>query len=195
MNAAEIKERFTRHALFDGYIIALESSYAMKPDLLTISNNLRTCEYEIKISVADLRKELNYIEAVLEDQKNHVIFNDLNIPLFNPDATKELNRTRKLKTHDNKYRKHRAYQFYEFDKRENNGIPVPNRFYFLISKELYEKERERIDAIPFYGVIDSQTFFSLKRCKPIHNVPASAYSIWQSARNIQFKYIVGAAND
>ncbi|NQD42374.1 hypothetical protein [Glutamicibacter halophytocola] len=193
MNAAEIKQRFTRNALFSGYIVASESNYAMKPDLLTISKNLRTCEYEIKVSIADLRKELTYIEAVLEDQKNHVIFNQLGIPLFDPDATRELNRTRKFKTYDNKYRKHRAYQFYEFDKRENNGIPVPNRFYFLISRELYEKERERIDAIPFYGVIDSQSFLSLKRCKPIHNELASAYEIWQSARNIQFRHIVGDA--
>lgn len=188
--ANEIKDRFIKRAYFDGHIVASEADRFLKPDLLTITRNLRACEYEIKVSIADLRKELNYIETVLEDQKNHVIFNGLNIPLFNPDATRELDRTRKLKTYDNKYTKHRAYQFFGFDKSDGGRIKVPNRFYFLISKELYLKEKERIDAIPFYGVVDSYTFYNLKRCKPIHNETMDALTIWYAAQNIQGKYIM-----
>lgn len=188
LTANDIKESFTRRAYFDGHIIASEADRFLKPDLLTITRNLRACEYEIKVSLADLRKELMYIEAVIEDQKNHVIFNSLNIPLFNPDATLELDRSRKFKTYDNKYRKHRAYQFYGFE--DTTGIRVPNRFYFLIPKELYEKEKERIDAIPFYGVVDANTFYNLKLCKPIHNETMDALTIWYAAQNIQGRYLM-----
>lgn len=191
--ANEIKDRFTRRAYFDGHIIASEADRFSKPDLLTITRNLRACEYEIKVSIADLRKELNYIEAVIEDHKNHVIFNELNIPLFDPDATRELNRSRKIKTYDNKYRKHRAYLYYGFDK--GSTIAVPNRFYFLIPKDLYEKEKQRIDAIPNYGVIESYTFYSLKRCRPIHNEPMDANTIWYAAQNIQGRYLLGSSKE
>lgn len=190
LTANEIKEAFTRRAYFDGHIVASEADRFLKPDLLTITRNLRTCEYEIKVSIADLRKELNYIEAVIEDQKKYVIYNSLNVPLFNPDVEPELNRTRKIKTYDNKYTKHRAYQFYGFDQADGGRIKVPNRFYFLISRELYEREKERIDAIPFYGVVDSQTFYNLKRCKPIHNETIDASTIWYAAQNIQGKYLM-----
>ncbi len=187
--ADQIKTSFSRRAYFDGHIIASEAERFLKPDLLTITRNLRACEYEIKVSIADLRKELNYIEAVIEDHKNHVIQNEANVSLFDPDAERELNRTRKIRTSDNKYRKHRHYLYKELYEIDNSGVAVPNRFYFLISKELYLKEKERIDAIPYYGVVDSYTFYNLKRCKPIHNETMDAMTIWYAAQNIQGKYI------
>lgn len=186
--AREIKESFTRHLVADGQIVASEVGVLMHPDLVAIDKRFWVSEYEIKVDLYDLRKELEYIEMVIEDQKNHVILNSLNIPLFDPDATQELNRTRKKKTYDNKYRKHREYQFHGFE--HSGGIPTPNRFYFLIPSELYEKEKTRIDAIPFYGVINCRTYLSLKKCTPIHKETATPFTVFSAARSIQYKHIV-----
>ena len=49
MTTNEIKRRFIINRLLAGQIIASESGYFRKPDLLTISNDLRVCEYEIKV--------------------------------------------------------------------------------------------------------------------------------------------------
>lgn len=188
VTAKQIKDSYTKHLVLDGSIVASEVGVLMHPDLVAIDKRLWVSEYEIKVDLYDLRKELEYIEMVIEDQKNHVIFNDLNIPLFDPDATQQLNRTRKKKTYDNKYRKHREYQFHGFE--HGGGIPVPNRFYFLIPKELYEKEKERIDAIPLYGVVDCQTYLSLKKVKPIHKEAVTPFTVFNAARSIQYKHIV-----
>lgn len=190
--ADEIKKRFTRQAYFDGHIIASESEYLMKPDLFTITRDLKTSEYEIKVSLSDLRKELLYIETVIADEKAGLVHEANDIPFLSSDEVKKLDRERKISTYDNKYRKHRFY-LYGCKKLMERSLHRPNRFYFLIPKYLYEIEKERIDAIPFYGVVDALTFFSLKRCTPIHKGVIDASAIWHAAQNIQGRYLNSVA--
>ena len=192
ITATDIKQRFTINRLQSGHIIASESEYFRKPDLLTISNNLRVCEYEIKVSISDLRRELEYIETVIQDQKDGVVYDLGGMTLFNSNYD---HTSRKIRTGDNKYKKHRAYQFYKL--RSGTALigPVPNRFYFLIPDELFQKEQERLFKIPYYGVISADNFAILKKCQSIHNDEASPYMIWQAARNIQYRYLSGGENE
>lgn len=196
MTANEIIANFYHRAYFDGHVVFHESDHLYKPDIATISRDLRVNEYEIKVSLQDLRKELDYIDFVISDHDQNI---PATIQLFDfqqngqndVDAwdqyQKEKNKRResepkRMTRDDNKYRKHRHYLFDERgDWAEMNR---PNRFYFLIPKELYEAEKTRIDAIPKYGVIQAETFYSLKRCYPIHNETANAQLIWQAALNV-----------
>lgn len=189
----DIIERFCNRAYFDGHVVFHEADRMYKPDIATISRDLKVNEYEIKVSLSDLRKELNYIEFAISDQANNV---PATIDLF--DFAREGNRDyaafveardewkqsepSKMSRDDNKYRKHRHYLFNE---KGNWGTKYrPNRFYFLLPKHLYLAEQERLDRIPKYGVIDADSFFSLKKCQPIHNEPTDVYTVWQAALNV-----------
>lgn len=184
--AKNIIERFTGRAYFDGHVIASECDYLYKPDIATIDRQHKLNEYEIKVSRSDLRKELTYIEMATEDHEQQRPLDFFGITPQDSLKLREellkLNQDRKYSTHDNKYVKHRYYLFDEVSKYGRGQ--KPNRFYFLIPRELYEVEKERLDRIPKYGVIDAKTFFSLKRCQPLHNDPVEPHAIWQVALNL-----------
>lgn len=181
--ANDIKKRFTSRAYFDGHIVASESEYLMKPDLFTITRDFKANEYEIKVSLSDLRKELLYIETVMNDHADGLDLERDPLSLFQDEKLRRLNGERKVSTYDNKYRKHRLYLYGK--EGDYYGGARPNRFYFLLPSHLFEAERARIDAIPHYGVIDAQSFFSLKRCRPLHRETIDPIAVWQAAHNIQ----------
>lgn len=187
--AKNIIERFTGRAYFDGYVIASEVEMLFKPDIAIIDRQHKLNEYEIKVSLSDLRKELDYIDFAMCDHESGV---DLSLDYWDPDLTVDERMARmaslndavykKYRRSDNKYIKHRLYLFNEHSKYVRGGRP--NRFYFILPSYLYEAEKERIDAIPYYGVIDAQGFSSLKRCKPIHSEPVDPHALWQVALNL-----------
>lgn len=201
MTAQDIIYRFVKHSYFDSQVVIHETDAMYKPDIATITRDLRVNEYEIKVSLADLRKELDYIDFVRSDH-------ELQIPMqfddgvydmrLNEPHEKYLERQKayfesghkKFTRDDNKYRKHRHYLFNEVPQyMRGRECYRPNRFYFLIPKELYEAEKDRLDAIPMYGVIDAQYFSSLKRCQQIHKGQVGADTVWRAALNLSHKVV------
>jgi hypothetical protein len=177
-----------------------------KPDIATITRDLTVSEYEIKVSLQDLRKELDYIDFVTSDHQKHITMefdNGIHDQRLNePWEAREKRREaytatghHKYRRDDNKYRKHRHYLFNEVPHYVSPESYRPNRFYFLIPRDLYEAEKTRLDAIPFYGVIDAQTFLSLKRCRQIHKKQVDARTVWQAALNLSHKVVYEAPDN
>ena len=200
MTSQDIIYRFVKRSYFDGQVVVHETDAMYKPDIATITRDLTVSEYEIKVSLADLRKELDYIEFVIRDHEAGIPLEfDNGVFDMRTDETYEQRNERraaweatghkKFSRSDNKYRKHRHYLFNETPHYFAKTSYRPNRFYFLIPKELYEAEKERIDAIKMYGVIDAQYFSSLKRCQRIHNETVDAHTVWQAALNLSHKVV------
>lgn len=201
MTAQDIIYRFTRGSYFDGQVVVHETDAMYKPDIATITRDLMVNEYEIKVSLQDLRKELDYIEFVIRDHEKQIDMEFdggiYDMRLDEPyesrlERQRAWNATghRKFRRSDNKYRKHRHYLFNEVPHYLNaDNTYRPNRFYFLIPRELYEAEKDRLDAIPKYGVIDAQFFSSLKRCQQIHKGTVDANTVWQAALNLSHKVV------
>lgn len=188
--STDIINRFARRAYFDSKIVAHETDWLYKPDIAVVGSDLMVSEYEIKVSLQDLRKELDYIELVIRDQENGVDpfynrFSDFredhetrqeNLRLWRDTGNKKYSRS------DNKYLKHLHYLY---DKAPKYGAKArTNRFYFLIPKWLYEAEKERIDRIPMYGVVDADYFSSLKKCRQIHKGTLDSRTVFQIALNL-----------
>ena len=193
LTAKDIIARFYRRVYFDGHVIFHETDYLYKPDIATISRDLFINEYEIKVSLQDLRKELDYIEFAIADHEKGIASHfdngvlDLRLDESYEDRIKrreayDATNTTKYNRRDNKYLKHRHYLFN--DKGRSYYGNRPNKFFFLIPKHLYEAEKERIDRIPKYGVIEAQSFYSLKKCSRLHTEVAKPQLIWQAALNI-----------
>lgn len=188
--SADIINRFIKGAYFDSKVVVHETDWLYKPDIAVIGNDLMVSEYEIKVSLSDLRKELDYIEFVMSDHENGIdhfynTFTDYREPLEVRQEKMRLwseTMPKKYRRDDNKYRKHLHYLY---DKTpEYGGRTRVNRFYFLIPKWLYEAEKERLDNIPMYGVVDAQYFSSLKRCRQIHKGQIDPRTIFQTALNL-----------
>ncbi len=188
--SADIINRFARRAYFDSKIVAHETDWLYKPDIAVVGSDLMVSEYEIKVSLQDLRKELDYIEFVIRDHEQGIdhfynTFTDMREPEEVRQEKMRLWREsmpKKYRRDDNKYRKHLHYLYDE--KPKYGGMTRVNRFYFLIPKHLYEAEKTRIDAIPMYGVVDAQYFSSLKRCRQIHKGTLDTRTIFQIAMNL-----------
>lgn len=201
MTSEDIIYRFVNRAYFDGHVVVHESDAMYKPDIATITRDLMVNEYEIKVSLSDLRKELEYIDFVTRDHNAQIPMQfDDGIWDMRTDESYESRTARrqsynesghkKFTRDDNKYRKHRHYLFNEVPQHvRGQDTYRPNRFYFLIPKELYEAEKTRLDAIPMYGVIDAQYFSSLKRCRQIHKGQVGANTVWQAALNLSHKVV------
>lgn len=188
--SAEIIKRFTARAYYDSKVVAHETNWLYKPDIAVIGSDLMVNEYEIKVSLQDLRKELDYIEFVVKDQEEGIdpffnTFTDYRVPHEQQQEQMRLwreSQPKKYRRDDNKYRKHLHYLY---DKQPDyGGCARVNRFYFLIPKWLYEAEKERIDRIPMYGVVDAEYFYSLKKCRQIHKGQLDARTVFQIALNI-----------
>ena len=188
--SADIIKRFARGAYFDSKIVAHETDWLYKPDIAVVGSDLMVSEYEIKVSLQDLRKELDYIELVMKDRDNGVdpFYNTFSSHLESYEERRENLRlfadtgNKKYRRDDNKYRKHLHYLYGE--KPKYGGKARANRFYFLIPKWLYEAEKERIDRIPMYGVVDAQNFSSLKKCRQIHKEQLDTRTVFQIALNL-----------
>lgn len=188
--SSDIINRFAKRAYFDSRIVAHETDWLYKPDIAVIGSDLMVSEYEIKVSLQDLRKELDYIELVIRDHEQGIehfynTFSDFTESYEVRQQKLKLwvdTGNKKYRRDDNKYRKHLNYLYGEVPR--HGGKARVNRFYFLIPKWLYEAEKERIDRIPFYGVIDADFFSSLKRCKQIHKGTLDARTVFQIALNI-----------
>lgn len=188
--SSDIINRFARRAYFDSKIVAHETDWLYKPDIAVVGNDLMVSEYEIKVSLQDLRKELDYIELVIKDHNEGIdpffnTFTDMRIPYEEQREQMRLwneSQHKKYKRQDNKYRKHLHYLYDE--QPDYVGKARVNRFYFLIPKWLYEAEKERIDRIPMYGVVDADYFSSLKKCRQIHKGTLDSRTIFQIALNI-----------
>ena len=195
MTAQDIIYRFVSRAYFDGHVVVHEADAMYKPDIATITRDLKINEYEIKVSAQDLRKELDYIEFVIRDQQQGIdpffdTFTDMRVPHEQRQEQMRLWREsepKKYRRSDNKYRKHLHYLYNKTP--DYGGGSRVNRFYFLIPKELYELEKARLDAVPMYGVVDAQSFYSLKRCRQLHKDEADARTVWQAALNLSHKVI------
>lgn len=191
--AGDIIKRFSRGTYFDSKVVAHETDWLYKPDIAVISSDLMVSEYEIKVSLQDLRKELDYIEFVIKDQQNGIDpFLDTFTPAdYNYDERIEQLRLwresapKKYSRQDNKYRKHLHYLYNKTPK--YGAKSRVNRFYFLIPKWLYEAEKERLDKIPMYGVVDAYTFSSLKKCRRIHNGQLDSRTLFQTALNLSWR--------
>lgn len=192
--AEDIIKRFTRRSWVNGMVIAHECDILFKPDIATITSDLKVNEYEIKVSLSDLRKELDYIDFVTRDSINGIEPELKQLILGHEETYEEYVKRReeyhasshpKFTRYDNKYRKHRYYLYDE--KAHYVGNYKPNRFYWILPKELYEKEKLRLDKLP-YGVIDAAYFSSLKRVKPLHNeVKIDAHDLFKVALNLTHK--------
>lgn len=188
--SADIINRFARRAYFDSKIVAHETDWLYKPDIAVVGNDLMVSEYEIKVSLQDLRKELDYIELVIKDHNEGIdpffnTFTDMRIPYEEQREQMRLwneSQHKKYKRGDNKYRKHLHYLYGE--QPEYGGKTRVNRFYFLIPKWLYEAEKERLDRIPMYGVVDATYFSSLKKCRQIHKGTLDSRTVFQIALNL-----------
>ena len=189
----DIIKRFAAGSLYDSKVVAHETNWLYKPDIAVISSDLMVSEYEIKVSLQDLRKELDYIEFVIKDQENNIdpFFNtsvDCRIPHETRMQQMALWREtmpKKYHRDDNKYRKHLHYLYGKVP--EYGGKTRVNRFYFLIPKWLYEAEKERIDRIPLYGAVDADTFSSLKPCRQIHKGQLDTRTLFQTALNLSYR--------
>ena len=188
--SVDIINRFARRAYFDSKIVAHETDWLYKPDIAVVGSDLMVSEYEIKVSLQDLRKELDYIELVIKDHENGVdpFYNTFSSHLESYEDRQEKLRlfrdtgNKKYRRDDNKYRKHLHYLYGEYPK--YGAKARANRFYFLIPKWLYEAEKDRIDRIPMYGVVDADYFFSLKRCRQIHKEVLDSRTVFQIALNL-----------
>lgn len=186
----DIIERFTRRLYFDSKVIAYETDWLYKPDIAVIDKDMMVSEYEIKVSLQDLRKELDYIEFVIKDREQAIdpFYNSFTDFRESHEIRQEKMRLwletapRKYRRDDNKYRKHLHYLYGETPK--YGGMSRVNRFYFLIPRHLYEAEKTRIDAIPMYGVVDAYTFSSLKRCRRICDNKLDSRTMFQIALNL-----------
>lgn len=172
MTASEIKKRFAEHFL-EEFVIANELRALACSDIVAIDRNLNIREYEIKVSISDLRRELAEIEYVLANSPAEGLITFV----------------------DNKKCKHQIYL--DRVKNENKWICdehdffCPSTFSFLITRELYEKEKERIDNLP-YGVMDSETFAVLKPAKHLKNAKkANAMQLWKIAHSQNYKIYEG----
>lgn len=189
----DIIRRFTSRSYFDGKVVAHETDWLYKPDIAVITRDLMVSEYEIKVSLQDLRKELDYINFVIKDHKQGVdpffdTFTDMRVDYETRREQMKLWRESQPKRYqrdDNKYRKHLHYLY---GKTPDYGAKSRvNRFYFLIPKWLYEAEKTRLDAIPMYGVVDAQTFYSLKPCRRIHSDKLDSRALFQTALNLSWR--------
>lgn len=197
----EIIKRFSKGACFDSKIVAHETNWLYKPDIAVISNDLLVSEYEIKVSLPDLRKELDYIEFVIRDQEQGIdpffnTFTDMRVSYEERQAQMKLwneSMPKKYRRDDNKYRKHLHYLYGKEPK--YGGKSRVNRFYFLIPKWLYEAEKERLDKIPMYGVVDAQYFSSLKKCRRIHSGQLDSRTIFQTALNLSWRLRNASTSD
>lgn len=170
MTAAEIKKQFARH-FQDKYVIANELRDLAASDIVAIDRDLNMREFEIKVTGADLRRELAEIDYVLA---------------HNPPRGY-------LSYPDNKKKKHDLYlngspKNYEWLKMADRFF-CPSTFSFLISRKLYEKEKYRLKRLP-YGVMDSETFKILKPAKHLKEAQkATAGQLWKVAHNQNYKLI------
>lgn len=189
----DIIRRFKRGAYFDSKVVAHETDWLYKPDIAVIGSDLMVSEYEIKTSLQDLRKELDYIEFVIKDHAEGIdpffnTFTDTRVPFEEQQEQMRLwreSQPKKYRRDDNKYRKHLHYLY---DKTPDYGGRYrTNRFYFLIPKHLYEAEKERLDKIPMYGVVDAQYFSSLKKCRRIHSGQIDSRTLFQTALNLSWR--------
>ena len=188
--SSDIISRFARRVYFDSKIVAHETDWLYKPDIAVVGSDLMVSEYEIKVSIQDLRKELDYIEFVMRDHEKGIdpFYNTFTDYRESEEFRQEQMRLwresmpKKYHRNDNKYRKHLHYLYGETPK--YGGKARVNRFYFLIPKWLYEAEKERIDRIPMYGVVDADYFFSLKKCRQIHKGQLDIRTVFQIALNL-----------
>lgn len=188
--AGEIINRFKSRAYLDSKIVAHETDWLYKPDIAVIGSDLMVSEYEIKVSLPDLRKELDYIELVMRDHEQGIdpFFNTFTNNMVSYEQWREQMRIwrestpKKYRRDDNKYRKHLHYIYGQ--KPNHGGMARVNRFYFMIPEWLYKAEKERIDRIPFYGVVDAEYFTSLKKCRRIHNSQLDSRTLFQIALNL-----------
>lgn len=192
-SAHDIIKRFKQQVNYDGKVIVHETDWLYKPDIAIVDRELKISEYEIKVSLQDLRKELDYIEFVIKDQLDGIdpfynTFTDYRedreirqqkMQLWRESMPKKYHRD------DNKYRKHLHYLYNQTPR--YGGKTRVNRYYFLIPKPLYEAEKARIDKILPYGVVDALTFRSLKKCQSICKDTLDARTLFQIALNISHK--------
>ncbi len=162
--AAEIKERLHFH-LRSNHIACDEVQGFNNAAMVAVNRDGSTFEYEIKISLSDLRVEL---KAIAEAQAfvGATVLSGLSA----------------------KARKHWAYLFgYQIlynDRWRVARIRRPNYFYFCMPEELYLKEKERIDALP-YGVKDSETMGVVKRAKKLNH--GGDAPCWLIAHSLMWK--------
>lgn len=173
MTANEIKKRFAEHFLSE-YVIANELRDLACSDIVAIDRNLNIREYEIKISISDLRRELKEIDFILAHTPLEYGYGNYG---------------------ENKRDKHHLFLngLTNFDryKRELPSFYCPATYSFLITRKLYEKEKERIDELP-YGVMDSETFQILKPAKHLKEAKkASALQLWKVAHSQNYKLFGG----
>lgn len=162
----------------DKYVVCSEIGQLYQPDIAMIDRNLHIREYEIKVDKYDLKRELDVIEQVIAEKE---------IPLLAPDKywfeMTDEERAWRRKMDENKFAKHRHYL--TGDKRLSNRERV-NYFYFVISEDLYEGEKERIDKLP-YGVIDDTYFTSIKKPRRLCSDKISAHLMWCIAHCLMYK--------
>lgn len=173
MTAKEIKKRFAKHFLSE-YVIANELQDLAWSDIVAIDRDLNMREFEIKISISDLRRELKEIDFILAHTPLEYGYGNYG---------------------ENKRDKHRLFLTgltgFNRYKREFPRFYCPSTYSFLITRELYEKEKERIDRLP-YGVMDSETFQILKPAKHLKEAKkASALQLWKVAHSQNYKLFGG----
>lgn len=172
MTASDIKRRFAEHFI-DKYVVANEIRDLACSDIVVIDWEMNIREYEIKVSISDLRRELSEIEYVLCHKPREGFVNFA----------------------ENKKAKHNVY-LNGFPKesqwvRNINSFYCPATFSFLITEELYKKEKERIDRLP-YGVMDSETFLVLKPAKHLkESKKSTVLQLWKIAHSQNYKLFGG----
>jgi hypothetical protein len=191
-SAKDIIQRFKSRAYYEDKVIAHEANWLFKPDIVTISRDHLVNEYEIKVALSDLRRELDYTDFATRDHEGQF---PADFEIYIPGESREDWQKRRdafnspykkgLSRHDNKYTKHRLYLFNDHGENRRSNYK-PNRFYFIVPKELYIAEKQRLDKLP-YGVIEAGYFASLKKCTRLHSDPIELHALWQVAYNLTAK--------
>lgn len=129
MTALELKNALAKEHLLNLHRLAVitESSLFFNADVVSLTPSLFTQEFEIKTSVADLRREACMIEMAKEWIAD--------VPLSN-----------KRITSYSKLMKHRHYMALD-----NPKITVPNEYSFFVPEDLEEDARKAVQGTP-YGV-------------------------------------------
>lgn len=186
--AKNIKANFRHQMYYKDMVLVHETPWLFKPDIATITRDHKVNEYEIKVALSDLRRELDAIDYATQDHQQGIWY-DPSIAWLVTDSLEEREARRAMgretyrgiRRDSNKYLKHRYYLFGQIPKHHRGGRP--NRFYFILPSELYEAEKARLDRLP-YGVMSAKAFWSLKPCKPLHKEEVDKHVLWQVALNL-----------
>jgi hypothetical protein len=188
MTAAEYKKHIKRHLYAKNYGGAVEESVNhWNADIIGVNFKGETNEFEIKVSVADLKGEIKAINRALQGGIYKSNENQRGLWSYNRVEVEEKVSLTKLEKH---YcylvGPKMAYMTFTGTAAERDRLEptddtrscfVPSKFYFTVPTEMVELAKELLKKVPYYGVMNADTGEIKKAAKllPRRNIRSEDY--------------------